>query len=483
MKKLFCILFAVAAASARADPKDYAYSWTIVPDVGGPAYQVELTPEVYAALTTNDLRDFDVVNNRGESVPTTLYRPVAVAPRAPVAAVPMFKVSAPPDDTVASDEAIHLHIERGPDGRLRSLDAATTAQPVPYTPDPHVANGGARLPTGVGASAAPLPQLEFDNRAKIILDTSRLHDPLLSLYVDWDRTIDATARFSISASDDLQNWRVLVANAAATRLTQDGNTLERHEIPLDRAPHAYLMLTRFDNGPALRGFQARVTMPPNAQQPEPRWMAASADGTDPSDSTGSTFVYHLSAPLAATGANLQLADDNAVARAQLSYTPMLEPKAHYAAASFVAFRLRDGDTLLSNDPQRNLHLPRAREWRVTFATPVAQAPSLEIGYTPDRIVFLAQGGQPYRLLAGSGKAHHADAPVDVALANWRASNGADWKPPLVTLGARAEAGGAEALEAVKPVVVPPWRTWLLWGVLVAAAAVVGGLALSLLRKS
>jgi hypothetical protein len=31
-------------------------------------------------------------------------------------------------------------------------------------------------------------------------------------------------------------------------------------------------------------------------------------------------------------------------------------------------------------------------------------------------------------------------------------------------------------------VAPAWRTWLLWGVLVAAAAIVGGLALSLLRK-
>ena len=482
MKKWLCILFAFAAVPAQADTKDYAYAWTIVPDVGGPAYQVELTPEVYAALSTNDLRDFDVVNNRGESVPTALYRPAAAAPRAPVASVPMFTVPAPSDDTsAASDEAIHLHIERGPDGRLRSLDAATTAQPPSYTPEPHVATGGARLPATT-ASAMPLPQLEFDNRTKIILDTSRLHDPLLSLYVDWDRSIDATARFSISASDDLQSWRTLVANAAATRLTQDGNTLERHEIPLDHAPHAYLMLTRFDNGAALRGFQARATLPASAQLPEPRWIAATSDGTDAADTTGTTFVYHLPAPLAATGANLQLADDNAVARAQLFYTPLSEPKARYAAASFVAFRLRDGDTLLSNDPQRYLHLPRAREWRVTFTTPVAQAPSLEIGYTPDRIVFLAQGGQPYRLLAGSAKTHHADAPVDVALAKWRASNGADWQPPLVTLGARSQAGGADALEPVKPVVIPPWRTWLLWGVLVAAAAIVGGLALSLLRK-
>ena len=474
MKKYFYILFAFAATTAQADTRDYAYSWTIVPDVGGPAYQVELTPQVYAALSTNDLSDFDVVNNKGESVPTALYRPAVATPRSPIVALPMFTIPAPPSETpAASDDAIHLHIERGPDGRLKSLDAATAA---PLAPS---GNGGAARPL-VGASAQPLPQI--DNRSKIILDASRLREPLLSLYVDWNRDIDATVHFAISVSEDLQSWRTLVADAAATRLTQDGNTLERHEIALDRAPHAYLMLTRIDNGPALQGFVAKVTVPPSAQQPQQQWIAATSDGIDPSASSGTTFLYHLPAPLAATGANVQLADDNAVARAQLFYAPMLEPNMRYAAASFVAFRLRDGETLLSNDPLRNLHVQRARDWRVTFATPVTNAPALTIAYTPDRIVFLAQGGQPYRLLAGSAKAHHADAPIDVALAQWRASNGPDWKPPLVVLGERSDAGGESALVAAQPVRVAPWRTWLLWGVLVAAAAVVGGLALSLLRK-
>ncbi len=460
MKMWFCTLLAFAAASAHADTNDYAYAWSIVPDVGGPAYQVELTPEVYAALTTNDLRDFDVVNNAGESVPTGLYRPAAATPRNPTVSLPMFTVPAPPSETPsASDDSIHLHVERGPDGRLSSVDAATTPR--------------------AGAAA----NTQLDNRSKIILDASALHVPLLSLHIDWDRNTDATAHFGIGASEDLQNWRSIVGNAAATRLTQGANTLERHEIPLDRAPHTYLMLTRFDNGPALPNLQITVSTPAGAQQPEQHWIAAASDGVDPGESNGTTFLYHLPAPLSAIGANVQLVDDNAVARGQLFYAPMDDSKSRYVAASFIAFRLRDGDTLLSNDPVRNINVQRARDWRVTFATPMTHAPALSIAYTPDRIVFLAQGGQPYRLLAGSAKAHHADAPIDVALAHWRASNGPEWKPPLVSLGARSNAGGASALVPAKPVVVPPCRTWLLWGVLIAAAAIVGGLALSLLRKT
>src|ERR1700743_803184 len=94
MKMYFCILFALTAVTARADTRDYAYAWTIGPAVGGTAYQVELTPEVYAALTTNDLRDFDVVNNKGESVPTSLYRPAAAAPQNPTGARPIFTLTA-----------------------------------------------------------------------------------------------------------------------------------------------------------------------------------------------------------------------------------------------------------------------------------------------------------------------------------------------------------------------------------------------------
>src|SRR6202012_1455355 len=128
---------------------------------------------------------------------------------------------------------------------------------------------------------------------------------------------------------------------------------------------------------------------------EQHWIAAASDGIDTSEPNGTAFLYHLPAPVAATGANVQLADDNSVARGQLFYAPMLDAKSRHAAASFVAFRLRDGDTVLSNDPLRNLNAQRARDWRVSFASPVTQAPTLEIGYTPDRIVFLAQGGQPY----------------------------------------------------------------------------------------
>jgi len=83
------------------------------------------------------------------------------------------------------------------------------------------------------------------------------------------------------------------------------------------------------------------------------------------------------------------------------------------------------------------------------------------------------------LLAGSAQARRADYPVEIALAQLHGKLGADWQPPLAGIGARAMLRGEGAF--VPAPAQRDWKTWLLWGVLIAAAALIGGLALSLMR--
>ena len=68
------------------------------------------------------------------------------------------------------------------------------------------------------------------------------------------------------------------------------------------------------------------------------------------------------------------------------------------------------------------------------------------------------------------------------MAQLRGKLGQDWQPPLAQLGARDTLSGADAFKPVVVTAPRDWKTWLLWGVLVGAAALIGGLALSLLRK-
>ena len=61
------ILCAHGATAATVD--NYAYAWPLQTNGDSAAWQVDLTPEIYVAIQTSDLRDVEVVNAAGESVP------------------------------------------------------------------------------------------------------------------------------------------------------------------------------------------------------------------------------------------------------------------------------------------------------------------------------------------------------------------------------------------------------------------------------
>jgi Protein of unknown function (DUF3999) len=471
----FSLFILQAGMAARADEQPaYAYAWPLQTQGDSAAWQVQLTPEVYAAISTEDLRDLAVINGASEAVPFALDNTVARAVSLDTAVdLPLFNLPELPR-SAAGDETIRLHIDRGPDGRLRRLDAQV---------------GGA----AVSSAAAPA-----SGQRDLLLDASAVHAPLSGLRIAWSDTAgDVTAQFSISASDDLQQWRALVPNATVLNLKQDGNSLARHTIALNDVRAAYLRMHRLDDGPALPGLTVQAhTMSLSSNESNPDlWLEATPEsGTAqllyptlaPGDARQRTFyAYHLPAVLDIRSVRLALVDDNSIARVELESRraqAQSDPNSWLACGGGIAFRLRQGDSIIDNDDWPISPSRRARDWRIELTTPLQHAPNLAVAYRPDRFVFLAQGAGPYRLVAGSANARRGDYPVDTALAQLRAKLGADWQPPLTTLGARAVLAGQGALEAA--VVAPverDWKTWLLWGLLVGAAAVVGALALSLLR--
>jgi predicted outer membrane lipoprotein len=62
----------------------------------------------------------------------------------------------------------------------------------------------------------------------------------------------------------------------------------------------------------------------------------------------------------------------------------------------------------------------------------------------------------------------------------RAQHGDLWLPPEAALGASAALGGDAALSA--PPAPPPYKQWLLWGVLLAAALGVIVMVLKLMKS-
>ena len=466
---VLCSIAAATAATA-ATTDDYAYAWPIRAQGAGSAWQVELVPEVYATIATVDLRDVAIVNAAGEAVPAAAFHaPSATTTREDLIAVPTFLLPQAPSAAAAAGDAIRLQFERDADGRLRRIDA------------------------DLGAAAAP----GKDTRHDLLLDASAVKAPFAAIRIDWaEGQPEVSAQFAVDVSDNLQSWRGVVARATVLRLTQNGNRLDRHDIPLNRARGNYVRVRRLDDGPDLNDLHARLRTGAvsTARRPARQWLQATPVGPDvrhldpsfgPADGRHPiAWRYALPAPLAIDSIRLELADDNSLARVHVLSRQRPgenDPAAWVQRASLIAFRLRQDDSVIGNDELPASYAARARDWRIESSTPLEHAPTLSLGFQPDRFVFLAQGEGPYRLVAGSAIARRGDYPVDAALASLRASRGRDWQPPLATLGARETLKGEAAL--LPPAIVKPfdWKTWLLWAVLIGAAALIGGLALSLLR--
>ncbi len=449
------LLALVAAAllrtAAAAAPADYAYTFPIDTGAAGAssAWRVELTPEVYAWTHDAELRDLAIFNAAGQPVP---FARLDAAPE-PVArerflALPTLALPA----AAAGGNDLRLVIDRDADGRLRRIDA------------------------GEQATAA--------RRSRDwLIDASALDRSVDGFELQWtEPKSGVSARFSIAAGDDLQDWREL-GDGSVLALEQNGVRIDRRTLAFEPVRARYFRLRRLDDGVDLEGLSAQARSTDRTQTDTPlAWLRAEPVAANGATTTsgGGAFDYALPAALPVERARVELAGDNALAPLALSARTGDDAQPWRPLVRLDAFRLRQGEQVLHND---DVDLPpggRVREWRIEARTPLAAAPRLTLGYRPDTLVFLAEGAGPYLLAAGSRQARHPDYPVAAALASLRGKLGRDWQPPRATLGAARVGAGEAALREPEPPL--PWRRWLLWGVLAAGAALVGGFALSLLRE-
>jgi hypothetical protein len=446
-----CVLHVADAAS----PADYAYVFPIetaasATDATNNAWRVELTPEVYRWVQDAGLRDVEIFNAEQHPVPFARFAVEQVA-TAREQTMPLPVLELPSSAKTASASDLRLVIDRDADGRLRRIDAGEATPAAASTRD-------------------------------WLLDASGLDRAIDSLVLSWsDPTSGIVARFAVDASDDLQSFRS-AGNATVLMLEQQGAHLERRDIALGGVHAKYLRLRRLDDGVALTGLRAEArSVERGRTAPSRMWIAAdpkrvSNDSPVPPGVT--RFDYTLAAALPIDTARIELASDNALAPIALLARASDAPPWNRIAA-ITAFRLRQGSEPLRNGDIDVSNAARVREFRIESTTALTQAPRLTLGFRPDSLVFLAEGKGPYTLAAGSAQARHAEYPIEAALASLRSTLGKDWQPPLATLGDARASGGDAALHAPPPPL--PWRRWVLWAILVGGAALIAGLALSLLR--
>src|SRR5690606_9050598 len=138
------------------------------------------------------------------------------------------------------------------------------------------------------------------------------------------------------------------------------------------------------------------------------------------------------------------------------------------------------DTVRRESPPARFEPAPDRYWRVQILKDpqVYRDSSLELGYRPARLRFLAQGPGPFTVAFGSRRAELAQpAACDGLLADVSAAD----RERMIELGYTGQLvslGGAEALKV--PPKKTPVKVVVLWAVLVVGVAGLVGMAMSLL---
>lgn len=446
MKTALLLVMLPFAAHAGGE---YARQWPLqLGAANAGAYRVELDDAVYRQARSRALADVDVVDAQGRPVPTALFGPDNPGPQAATfLELPWFPL--PTGDRDGSDIASISEVAT--DGSLRRVEWRT---------------GGGGSVAGNG----------------FLLDASNVTVPIQALRVRWasgQAAFDLPVR--VSASDDLRDWRIVADGAHLVELSNAGQRILRDRIDIGGTKARYLRVAPLDaDAMALEvsGVVAELQTPAAA----PKWQWRALRGTRVQDADASVhYEFELDGRFPVAQADVVL-PGNSTGQWRLQVRDEASAPWRDAAMSWMAFRLEQDGRTDASPPQPLYGIHRELLWRLTpvGAASHADAPQLRLGYRPESLVFVAQGTGPFALVAGSARTSRADAELTGLIEAMRTQHGAQWQPAVATLGASAERAGQVALT---PAPAPrDWKTWLLWSVLVLGVVVVGGFALSLLRR-
>nr|WP_298120952.1 DUF3999 domain-containing protein [uncultured Pseudoxanthomonas sp.] len=445
MKKWLIVLCLLPVLAGAQAPAPYAKRWPLVlsAEQAG-AYRVVLDREIYTTTAWPDLRDIDVLDAHGKPVAAALFgpeQPTALPARRIV--VPWFPLPAQQPDAAGPSR---VSAQFGENGRIVRIEAD-------------------------GGTAASGPARAF------LVDLSGIRDNAEALEFTWDTGTPRESRYRVEGSSDLQQWEVVQERVTLVELQRGSQRLLRDEAPI-RGGLRYIRFVPLDASPPLPIREVRVRLDAVHQRQDVQWSElqgrrVSAQGVD-------SYTYESDGRYPVALADLAM-DDYAVGEWTLESRDSTDAPWRLRAGPWVAYRVAGEQPSASPAQPLSSGPARDRYWRLrNNGTLPDQAPTLRLGYRPEVVVFVAQGTPPYALVAGSASARRATVPMPALVDALRRDRGEDWQPAPAYLSASAVLTGDAAL--VAPPTPRDWKTWLLWGLLIAGAALVAAFAFSLLRS-
>lgn len=421
---LSSLLLLSGLVSASETPMDYAQGWQLETPGESALYQLDLPYEVLA-VSQHDLADIAIFDAAGQ--PLTWWRE---------------RVDIP---LTRQEQRVSLAVY--PDGEL-TTDQQTGEIRIISEPDKTEVRIAPQ-----SSAAVPEPRPQTDAYIVLVPEDAPL---LAELELHWRG--DGSSRVEeirIRASDTLLNWRTAGGGAIA-RLQGNGDVFVQRRVPLQVADAAFYRIEwgampadwQLD---AVYGISVAVTRIPAMEW---RQFAPVRD---------EQALYIASAALLRPQRmNLSLTADNTVLAASTE-TRVATDAPWRRADQGVFYRLQGTDSILHNPPHR-LDGSAMRELRLAVSTGQADSVrTIELGWTPPRIMFVASGQKPYVLAVGAAQPGAAAAKPALGFAEDALT------PGIARLGAPVTLGGEPALQARLQI---SWKTVLLWSLLLTGTIMV-----------
>jgi len=439
-------VFAVASSALGAPPKldDYAQGIDIVAPSGLPLIEMTLPDAVYETVTRADLGDMGVFNADGQPVPHALCTALTHAePTITEHSLPVLELRDAPE-VVSGGSHIEVQTASGTQVNVQEAESGR----------PAAANGRIH-----------------------IIDARDSKELIRAIQFDWQSPDGASqAQVSIEASDDLDQWRVLVPASTLLRATSGEQELKRERIELPARAYNYLRVQRTDGGPPLTIAGVMAERVGAALEFDPVWFMATNHVTDDIE----VLFYDTGRRAPVTYARLRLPQENSSVRVTLHSRD--DAKAPWSQRwDGEAYRIVT-DTQRRESPPAQFAATSDRYWRLKIAKDpqLYRATVLELGYRPARLRFLAQGSGPFTLAYGSRRAAVSPASAcDALLADFPSEE----RSKLVGEGSQQVArvlGGDTALRPVPR--QTPVRLVVLWSVLILGVGLLVAMALALLKR-
>ncbi len=297
-----------------------------------------------------------------------------------------------------------------------------------------------------------------------------------------------SARLWLAVSDDLQNWETLGAADVRWLPNGQGEQLQQNQIRFAPRHFRYARLSFSDGAPVLfaqahfkgqqlqAGAEVRDSL---TLRPQPQLAMANTD-----------LVYPLSRALPAERIGLEFTEANVVLPVTIgtyldlpATRPNTQPGRRFEAGwSQTFYRIQqEGIQRLSGEVSVN-EGSRYDLWVLRAKDPLQVQPALKISWLPAQLVFLHNGKGPYLLSFGRDDTRAGDSSFAEVAPGFNLDELA--RLPRASAGPLQENPAAKAAESAvaKAGREAQRTTWILWAVLLAGVAILGGMVLRLMKQ-